>query len=54
MNLLQGISDRKSLKTIYIVLGKGLKLWNLDKETEQAGAKLGQAQLPTGILLYCD
>ena len=21
---------------------------------EQAGAELGQAQLPTGILLYCD
>ena len=22
--------------------------------TKQAGAELGQAQLPTGILLYCD
>ena len=26
----------------------------MEKEIEQAGAELGQAQLPTGILLYCD
>ena len=27
---------------------------NRHKQMEQAGAELGQAQLPTGILLYCD